>query len=464
MRFAVRRGDVKDGRWDVTFQLRKRTDTRLSHFQTVPLRDLVSIASGGTPSKSSAHFWDGEIPWVSPKDFGPHILKDSEDHISEEGRIAAGLHLIPEKSILLVVRSGVLKHSLPVALTGRALTINQDLKALTPNKDVMPEFLADYFAVFGKQILPTIAKHSTTVQSLNSPQLKALPIPLPPLPVQSTLVAQLESARASRRDKLAQADALLGGLDAWLLDRLGLQPPQVAKRAAFAVTLGQAKTRLDADFHSPRFKGLRDAIENCGFRVVSVQEVTQRIESGFASGREDQADDAQSGVPHIRPMNITPHGEFSLLGSKFVPREAVSASDWLQPGEVLFNNTNSTAWVGKTAVFEGENECACSNHITRLAFDTSQVVPLFVAALFNALRSTGLFGLLSTNFNNQAGINTQTLANFRFPLPPLEEQQSTAEEVRSRREAARRLRGEAQAEWDAAKARFEAQLLGERET
>jgi type I restriction enzyme S subunit len=311
-----------------------------------------------------------------------------------------------------------------------------------------------------RKFFQQFASTVTTVQSLNTPQLEELPIPLPPLDIQSTLVAALEAARKSRREKLAQTDALLSGLDDWLLDKLGLQLPKKAKRACFAVKLGEARTRFDADFHSPNFKALRGAIENSGFPVVTVGEVTQKIQTGFASGRQDQADDAESGVPHIRPMNITPNGEFTLYNSKFVPRDAVSKGDCLQAGEVLFNNTNSTAWVGKTAVFDGKAECACSNHITRLSLREENVNPNFLAALFNALRSTGLFGLLSTNFNNQAGINAYTLENFRFPLPPLDIQESIAEEILARREQARILREEAAREWDAAKAHFEAQLLG----
>ncbi len=460
VRFAVRRGDVKEGRFDTAFRLSERSEKGQSKYKTTPLNKLVNFYSGGTPSKARGDFWDGDIPWVSPKDFGRHTIYDSEDHISSAGLLDASLHIIPENSLLMVVRSGVLKHSLPVAVTGRNVTINQDLKAMIPLGEVLARYLADYFVVFGKQVLPAISKHSTTVQSLNTPQLESLPIPLPPLETQQVLVNELEAARSSRRDKLAQADALLSGLDGWLLDQLGLQPPQEDKRACFAVRLGDVRSRFDADFHSPRFQSLRASIEDSGFEIVSVKEVAVYIKSGFASGRDDQADDAESGVPHIRPMNITPQGEFSLANAKFVPHSAVSAGDWLQKGEVIFNNTNSTAWVGKTGVFAGETECACSNHMTRIQFN-QKVVPDFVAPLFNALRSTGLFGLMSTNFNNQAGINSTTLEMFRFPLPQLPTQQTIADEVRSRRETARRLRDEANAEWSAAKARFERQLLGE---
>ena len=73
--------------------------------------------------------------------------------------------------------------------------------------------------------------------------------------------------------------------------------------------------------------------------------------SGFAAGADDQTDDPAIGVPHIRPLNITNTAELRFEGTKMVPRYALDPGDFLTQGEVLFNNTNSTAWVGKTVVF-----------------------------------------------------------------------------------------------------------------
>jgi type I restriction enzyme, S subunit len=166
------------------------------------------------------------------------------------------------------------------------------------------------------------------------------------------------------------------------------------------------------------------------------------------------------GVPHIRPLNISNTGELHFEGTKMVPRDAVAPADFLQQGEILFNNTNSTAWVGKSVVFDADRECACSNHITRLRLADKDDSPYFLAAVFNAMRSLGYFGLLSTNFNNQAGINSETLNAVCLPWPKPLVQSRIAAEVARGREDARRLRAEADELWEWAKANFEAALLG----
>jgi type I restriction enzyme S subunit len=134
--------------------------------------------------------------------------------------------------------------------------------------------------------------------------------------------------------------------------------------------------------------------------------------------------------------------------------------DFLKKGEVLFNNTNSTAWVGKTVVFDADRDCACSNHITRLTLIDEDHDPYYFAALLNALRGLGFFALLSTNFNNQAGINVETLKAVRLPVPSPEVQKMIASEVAHRRDGAQRLRSEAGKIWGDAKRRFEKELLG----
>jgi type I restriction enzyme S subunit len=87
------------------------------------LRDLGEWRGGNTPSKANAAYWtDGTIPWVSPKDMKVDEITSSEDRVSkaalEEGRVA----LVPEGSVLVVTRSGILAHTLPVAVTKMPVT------------------------------------------------------------------------------------------------------------------------------------------------------------------------------------------------------------------------------------------------------------------------------------------------------------------------------------------------------
>lgn len=83
--------------------------------------------------------------------------------------------------------------------------------------------------------------------------LADLPFPLLPLDEQDRLVAAMNAARAERRAKLAEADALLAGLDDYLLAILGLTPPPKDERKVFAVIRKVAPPRFDPHFHLPAF-------------------------------------------------------------------------------------------------------------------------------------------------------------------------------------------------------------------
>jgi len=124
-----------------------------------------------------------------------------------------------------------------------------------------------------------------------------------------------------------------------------------------------------------------------------------------------------SGVPQLRPTNILPDGEVTFEGAKFIPVSRVAANDLVESGEVLFNNTNSTAWVGKSVLLEipTRQKVVCSNHVTRIRL-SDQDNGYFVAEILNLMQRRGFFGRLSTNFNNQAGINVETLNEVVIPL------------------------------------------------
>ena len=104
-----------------------------------------AILGGGTPSKSHPEYFMGTIPWVSPKDMKQTIINDSIDHITEEAIANSTTNLIPRNSVLMVIRSGILKHTLPVAINNVPVTINQDMKAFVPDNAISTEFLIYYF-------------------------------------------------------------------------------------------------------------------------------------------------------------------------------------------------------------------------------------------------------------------------------------------------------------------------------
>lgn len=103
------------------------------------LPELADISSGGTPSKAAADYWDGAIPWISPKAMTHIHVDDSEDHVSEAA-IGNGTRLTPRGATLVMVRGMGLHQGVRISQAQRDVTFNQDVKAIVP-KTVPSPFL-----------------------------------------------------------------------------------------------------------------------------------------------------------------------------------------------------------------------------------------------------------------------------------------------------------------------------------
>lgn len=159
--------------------------------QEFQLGDLLEdIVGGGTPSKRNDDYWDGgTIPWASVKDMpeGKYRLKDTEDHITEEGLKNSSSNLIPKGTVITSTRMGL----------GRSfinevdIAINQDLKALFPNGKLHNEFLLWWLASKANE-LESIGT-GTTVKGIRLEQLRALNVNLPDLPIQKKIASILSA-------------------------------------------------------------------------------------------------------------------------------------------------------------------------------------------------------------------------------------------------------------------------------
>ena len=235
-----------------------------------------------------------------------------------------------------------------------------------------------------------------------------------------------------------------------------------SQETGYLVSYDSIDGRIDVDHYAPQFIELKRKIESSEYSVVTVESICKSIKSGFAAGKQDQADELPDDerIPHLRPFSITSNGELSLDTKKYVPLNRLKAEDFCKKGEVLFNNTNSIDLVGKTAVFDIDTPCATSNHITRLTLNDC-ANPHYVAAFFNLLLSLGYWKYLATNFNNQSGINNETLKKVKIILPPIEIQTTIADELVAHYSKAMDLRKEAEEEIYTGQKEFEKELLGE---
>jgi type I restriction enzyme S subunit len=169
------------------------------------LEDIATLISGGTPPKSDAALWAGDIPWISPKDMKKRILDDSIDHITH---LAATTHsrLVPENSILVVIRGMILAKEIPISLTARSVAFNQDMKAILPNAGVNPGFLLYALLAQRPALESAIGTSAHGTRRIGTASLEQLQIPVAPPDEQATIaeiLTELDGRIVTTRRKLA---------------------------------------------------------------------------------------------------------------------------------------------------------------------------------------------------------------------------------------------------------------------
>ena len=155
------------------------------------------IYGGGTPSKSHQEYYDnGDIPWVSSKDMKSDVISDSQIHITQLGVDNSTAKIVPVNSVIMVIRSGILKHTLPVAINTVPVTVNQDLKVFIPGERILTRFLAVQFKMHEKDILSGV--RAVTADNIEFNSLKWRHIIVPPIELQQRYVSTLEQVDKSK--------------------------------------------------------------------------------------------------------------------------------------------------------------------------------------------------------------------------------------------------------------------------
>lgn len=294
------------------------------------LAELGQWRGGGTPSKSEKQLWrDGTIPWVSPKDMKVDIIEDAQDRLSEAARSHPSFKLAAAGSVLLVTRSSILQHTLPVAVTAREVAFNQDLKALLPRPGINPHYVALYLRAEADRFLEAVSKAGTTVESLDMPRLLAFPIRLAPTAEQGRIVAKLEP-------RLARCALVRTELNR--VSRLVARHHRSTLLAAFQGALNQAPRNVDG--------------QPLGWRTVPLSLL---IDEGPSNGISPPTAVGISGTLSLR-LTATTSG-FMRLDHHAVKRVDITpppgSKYWLRSGDLLVQRANAREHVGASAIFDG---------------------------------------------------------------------------------------------------------------
>lgn len=159
-------------------------------WEKLKLEEIGLITSGGTPSTGNPAYWNGEIPWITPKDlsnFENRYIENGERNITDEGLKNSSAKLVKEKSVLLSSRAPIGY----LAIAQNDLTTNQGFKNITPNEK------CDYLYLFyclknNVEYLKSLGI-GATYPELSSSRLKEIQIPVPSLPTQRKIASILSA-------------------------------------------------------------------------------------------------------------------------------------------------------------------------------------------------------------------------------------------------------------------------------
>ena len=399
------------------------------------LGDLCNASSGKTPSTSQKEFWNGNVLWVTSKDVKQKYIDSTQICLNDLG--ASSMQLYPPKTMIIVGRSGILRHSLPVAILKKGATINQDLKALVFKDDRVVEFVYSVIKGMEQHLLHEYKKAGTTVDNLNFDLFLTAPIPLPPLAEQQRIVAKIEEAFAEIDAVEKNKDLLKTHikqtrqkiLDLAIHGKLVPQDENDEPASVLLEKILQEKAQSDnkkslkkkkTDDISTSDKRPYEKVEDIPFEIpenwmwVRLGELSETIQYGYnapaqASGR-------------IKMVRISDIYENKIVWNT-VPFCDINENEipayLLKENDILFARTGGT--VGKSYIVDNlSEESVYAGYLIRTRYGKN-----INAHYMKYFMESGLYweqlrkGCIATA---QPNCNGKTLGKMQIPLPPLNEQ------------------------------------------
>ena len=110
--------------------------------EQVPFTSIIQVFGGGTPKTSNQEYWNGKIPFFTPKDTGNPYVLTTEKNITPLGLNNCNSRLYPVNTVFLTARGTVGK----VSLAGVPMSMNQSCYALV-GKDGIHQIIVYHYVL-----------------------------------------------------------------------------------------------------------------------------------------------------------------------------------------------------------------------------------------------------------------------------------------------------------------------------
>jgi type I restriction enzyme S subunit len=314
--------------------------------------------------------------------------------------------------------------------------------------NILPEYL--YYYIRQESFRNEAESHfSGSVGQKRVPAdfIKQRVIPLPTLSEQQRIVARVEAILMhtnTARDHLSRmplimkkfrqavlAAACTGRLtEGWRDGNLSSDTSdQLIERVTQELQNNSVKNKKNSvvqltQWNAPEPLELLEIPEN--WTWIAVKDATSLLQYGISVKSDSEE---KNGIPILRMGNIQ-DGSIDLTDLKYIPTNTDSISNFIvDPGDILFNRTNSPELVGKSAVYNEKLQMVFASYLVRVRPNNNLILSDYLCWWINSMWGREWARNIRTDGVSQSNINAQKLSVMPVPLPPLAEQHEIVQRV-----------------------------------
>lgn len=350
------------------------------------LRVVSEVVTGSTPSKKRTEYYGEEFPFFKPADLdaGRKIITASE-YLSSEGKKIS--RVIPAKSTAVCCIGSIGKSGY-LEVDG---TTNQQINSVIPRINSL--YL--YYFINTEMFINELRKKSsaTTISIVNKSKMEQNFVPLPPLSEQQRIVERIEGLFAKLNEVSEKVKSVY---EQYKKDHTTL---------IYKAYIGELTE------HWRKESGIDKSWEQ-----IKIKELCKSLKYGTSKKSKEK------GKMIVVRMGNLQNGEIIWDNLAYTDDNEDIEKYMLEKGDVLFNRTNSSEWVGKTSIYRGEYPAIYAGYLIKLDYYRDKVIGDFLNYMLNSPKAKEYCNLVKTDGVNQSNINAKKIGEFVIPVPSLEEQ------------------------------------------
>jgi type I restriction enzyme, S subunit len=407
-----------------------------------PLGELCKTTSGGTPSRSKPHYFEGTIPWVKSGELPDGIVIENSEYVTDEAISNSSAKLLPAGTLLVALYGATVGK---LGILSRPAATNQAVCAIFPTEAIDTKFLFWYLLAKRPWLIGQAAGGAQP--NISQGVVRSLMVPVMPLATQSEIVAEIEKQFSRLDEAVANLQRVKANLKRYkasvLKDavegRLVPTEAELARREGRTFETGEQLLQRILETRRAILAGKGKYKEP----IAPVTSDLPNLPEGWTWAKLDslaalkggitvdskRVDPGAQPVPYLRVANVQ-RGYIDLAEVKHINASAADIAELrLEHGDVLFNEGGDRDKLGRGWIWEGQlSDCIHQNHVFRARMYLPEMAPKLVSWWGNTF-GKDYFQRMGKQTTNLASINMGKLSGFPVPIPPAAEQRRLVAEI-----------------------------------